>query len=316
VKFVIRDEEGVDLRSFISVLFACFVSMPVLSETKNFPISDSAFISAAKFESVGAPGTRNWAGALIGLQGQAYPLPDVCEHGGGDPEVTYAYVIHDAKEYFVFVCRWRVEHRGINYVGLSYSGFVYELNNNEGMKKHQPATSVVSGYEGSLEGGGRSYHWYEKKQFAAKKIKEVLAGASEDSLELAVDIILSRLKDHDREAVVEYLNDERIENLITSQPINHGNVPSYNNLGFALVEAGGVKSGYLLLKKVEKITPDRLVLKLNIADALWLLDRSKSIPYYQAYALRMRQADKGDRIPPRVLERFSGEPKSAGETGK
>ncbi len=231
----------------------------------------------------------------------------MCEHGGGDPKVIDAYVIRDAKEYFVFVCRWRVEHRGINHVGFSYSGFVYELNKNGGMKKHQPATRVVSGYEGSLEGGGRSYHWYEKKQFAEKKIKEVLVGASEDSLELAVDIILSRLKGYDHEAVVEYLNDEKIENLLKSQPINRANVPLYNNLGFALVEAGGLKSGYSLLKKVETITPDRLVLKLNLADALWLLDRSKSIPYYQAYALRMGQSDKGDKIPPRVLERLSGE---------
>jgi hypothetical protein len=67
VKFVIRDGEGVGLRSFISVLFACLVSVPANSETKNFPISNSAFISVAKFESVGAPGTRDWGGALNGL---------------------------------------------------------------------------------------------------------------------------------------------------------------------------------------------------------------------------------------------------------
>ncbi|WP_167734073.1 hypothetical protein [Pseudomonas sp. S150] len=152
--------------------------------------------------------------------------------------------------------------------------------------------------------GGGDYFWYSTRALASKKLKETARGARQDSLELSHDIVLVRLKDKDYEALKYYLTQERLDSLLREEaPVSRVNSGIYNDFGFALGEAGSNKVAYSLLSKVEAVSPERVVLKLNIADVLWSSDEVKSKQYYQSYIAMMKGQGKEHLIPSRAIER-------------
>jgi hypothetical protein len=77
-----------------------------------------------------------------------------------------------------------------------------------------------------------------------------------------------------------------------------------NDLGFYLYDGGDAYSALAIFKEVERIDPSRMVLKLNIADALWdRSQRSDARRYYKEYERAMRDAGRKDKIPARVYLR-------------
>lgn len=78
---------------------------------------------------------------------------------------------------------------------------------------------------------------------------------------------------------------------------------AYNDFGYALAEAGQYDEAYRLLAEVERSFPNRVVLKLNIADVLWELDKDRSAVYYKEYVGMMQKAGKAKLIPTKALER-------------
>lgn len=71
------------------------------------------------------------------------------------------------------------------------------------------------------------------------------------------------------EAIKSYLGSGRVEELLQEFPISNSTVAAYNDLGYALWQAGEEVGAYKLLRAVEGASPGRVVLKLNIADVLW-----------------------------------------------
>ncbi len=284
----------------LSVLW-CFTAH---AETRSFKL-DPEFISASQveFATESVKGYEVLKGKFISSTGQKYNIPDVCEPEGGVAEISDAYVVNGKARYFVFTCSWSVSHPGIGMKGIQYEAFIYTGTSFGSLKKEVMLSGALSEYEGSLEEGGYSYAWYVLRNIASKKIIELEKGKAEDSLTLAHDIVLTRLKDDDYSAIKAYLEPGRVSQLLRDSPINKSNIIVYNDLGFALGQSESFELAYKVLSEVERVSPDRMVLKLNIADVLWGTDKSKASMYYKEYAKLMREANKEGLIPKRVLER-------------
>jgi hypothetical protein len=195
-------------------------------------------------------------------------------------------------------------HPGVNLKGTDFVSYVYSDKEIRTLVNNKKLASSISGYEGSLEEGGGDYFWYSTRALASKKLKEIARGASQDSLELSHEIVIARLKDKDYEALKSYLTQERLNSLFREYPVSKVNSGIYNDLGFSLGEAGSNKLSYSLLSKVEAVSPERVVLKLNIADVLWDSDKVKSKRYYQDYIAAMKAQGKERLVPSRAIERI------------
>ncbi|MFP3797543.1 tetratricopeptide repeat protein [Paraburkholderia sp. SIMBA_027] len=77
-----------------------------------------------------------------------------------------------------------------------------------------------------------------------------------------------------------------------------------NDLGFFLVQAKRPGDAIPLLAKIVSVYPDRVVAKLNLADALWNTDQQEPAKLqYSEYVSQMKKLGKSDRVPTRALER-------------
>jgi hypothetical protein len=242
---------------------------------------------------------------LIDKSGKRFALPDKCESEGGNAELKDAFVISAQRDYFLFICAWLVRHSGVGLYGTQYEAFLYTGENLGVLNKNVKYSKVFSGYEGSLEEGGHNYTWYLSRKIANEKINELELNRSTDSLALAHQIVLARLKNEDYEGIKAYLNLDRFEQLSRDFPIGKTNVGVYNDFGYALGRSGNNDLAYKILKSVEVVSPNRIVLKLNIADVLWASDKEASKIYYKKYVESMRQSGRGKLIPRVVLDRLS-----------
>lgn len=284
------------------ILFGC--SAYVCAESRIYYLNP-AFngMDRAEFVSVDDEFGQTLKGGLKNESGEQYRIPDICEPEGGDAELSDAYTVKGKNKYFLFICAWPVQHSGVGLNGIQYETFVYAGKNLASIVKNKPLSQALSGYEGSLEGGGSSYAWYVQRIIASEKILELEAGMSTDSLILAHGIVLTRLKNGDYDAIKSYLSAERIRQLSLVFPISKSTIVAYNDFGYALGLSGEKSLAYEVLSKVEKVDPDRVVLKLNIADVLWASDKEKSKAYYKEYIGLMKKHGKEKLIPASALDR-------------
>ena len=81
----------------------------------------------------------------------------------------------------------------------------------------------------------------------------------------------------------------------------------FNDLAFFLAEGGDNYNAMKLYRELEKISPSRVVLKLNIADALWGDGkRSEAREYYSSYKRLMESSGREKSVPKRVRDRLEG----------
>lgn len=282
--------------------------MPAHSKNLTYTLNP-LFNKADKVEFLSSEGAhgKTLKGHFITRSGQKFSIPDVCEPEGGDPGLQHAYTVKGVRSYFLFTCVWSIEHSGIGLKGKQYETFIYSGQNLTSLKLEKNLSTTLSGYEGNLESGERSYAWYSLSKLARKKLLELETGNSTDSIVLAHEIILLRLKDFDYDAVRSYLSPDRLKNLLIRYPISSTTVVVYNDLGFALDVSGNAAEAYEILKKVESIFPHRTVLKLNIADILWQSDKLNARLYYDTYLNLMRRSGKSKLIPLRAFERSNAD---------
>ena len=287
------------------VLIGLIVFSPLVS-AKSRLYNLSPFFNGmdrAEFVSVDGEFGPTLKGELKGKDGGRYSLPDVCESEGGAAEISDAYTVKAKEIYFVFTCAWSVQHSGIGLSGIQYETFIYGGNGLNSVLRKETLSQALSSYEGSLEGGESSYAWYVERMIAREKILELEAGLSKDSLELAHSIVLARLKSRDYTAIKSYLSVERVRQLYLDFPVSKSTVIAYNDFGYALGLSGEEGMAYEVLKKVETVEPNRVVLKLNIADVLWGSDKEKSKAYYREYVGAMKKLGREKLIPSNALER-------------
>ena len=103
----------------------------------------------------------------------------------------------------------------------------------------------------------------------------------------------------------EYLNS--IPSYSVSELVSYitaGNVGDINDLAFYLSENGRTYDAIPILQEIAKKFPDRIVAKLNLADAYWDNGfKGQASPFYQEYFDKMIARGLGSRVPNRVIER-------------
>lgn len=84
------------------------------------------------------------------------------------------------------------------------------------------------------------------------------------------------------------------------------NISEFNDIGFYFAEGGEHLLAMQIYNKLLNLAPDRVPLKLNVADSLWALgkhDEAKS--FYSAYRDEMLKKGAGGKVPTRIQERLN-----------
>lgn len=90
-----------------------------------------------------------------------------------------------------------------------------------------------------------------------------------------------------------------------SQNINEANVALLNDFGFYLEQNDRPEAAAILLTKICERFDDRVVAKLNLADASWKLgDQETSTSFYKSYLSQMTKLGKKKKVPQRVFMRL------------
>jgi hypothetical protein len=282
-----------------------FFTVYAHGETKSFDLNPK-FLSSEKitFLKYNATDSYGLKGTLLGAGGKTYDLPSRCEPEGGNPDVLNAFTVESSgKTVLVYVCAWAIDHSGLGLKGVYYQGFAYGINVAGKPEEIDFMSKAISGYEGSNEEGGRGYFFYYNPKILLQKVKLLASGADSDSLILAHDVILDRLSNLDYDGISYYMSKSRLASLLKLYPMSQSNSVIYNDIGYALGQAGHYAESYDILKKVEVVSPERVVLKLNIADTLWVSNKIEAKRYYIAYISAMKAAGKESKIPPEVFVR-------------
>lgn len=83
------------------------------------------------------------------------------------------------------------------------------------------------------------------------------------------------------------------------------NIQSLNDIGFYIAESGDYNFALEIYRKIESISPERTVLKLNIADSLWSIGKLEDAKkYYKSYKDSMILKNSSKKIPERVNRRL------------
>ncbi|WP_175834581.1 tetratricopeptide repeat protein [Burkholderia anthina] len=87
--------------------------------------------------------------------------------------------------------------------------------------------------------------------------------------------------------------------------VDAGNVEDVNNLAFYLGKYKRGGDAVQILQYLVKKFPNRIVARLNLADAYWEIDAKElAIPEYREYRRQMDLKGLSEKIPPRVLGRI------------
>ncbi len=99
------------------------------------------------------------------------------------------------------------------------------------------------------------------------------------------------------------LNKDNIIKLIELNYFSKENITIYNDTAYYLQQANANDEAIFLLEKIIEKYPNRTVAYLNLADAyIGINDKEKSKENYKKYIELMKQDNKEEKIPKRVLE--------------
>lgn len=256
-------------------------------------------------------GDNSISGTLVSSENQKeLSIHHICEPEGGDPAADSVVTKPPRESHgdiLAIICKYSISHSGLGVNGTLYQARVYE-NKNGTLQELKNLEDRLSGYEGSSEDGSTSYYFYDTTFTVSQKLDLILDNETQDSLSLAHAISMKRLKSNDMGAIVDYFTTDLVERLITTSPLSSKNAALYNDIGFALAEAGKTQEALDILLPIENVAPQRAPLLLNIADAYWPAEKSKAKAYYRKYTELMTQKNKTALIPARVSQRLEGEP--------
>jgi len=233
-------------------------------------------------------------------------IENICEPEGGDATIGNVATTSKSISYgdiLATTCIYKINHSGIGLNGTLYQTKIYQKTG-KALKELTSLEELLSGYEGQLESGETSYYFYKDHEAFSEKLKLISENEKLDSIEIAQKIAIQTLRKDSAEAAGKYLSDELISHLTEKYPLTKNNVQTYNDIGYVLVEANKNKQALYILLPIEKISPQRLPLYLNIADAYWPSDKEKAREYYKKYKLLMIEKNKKNLIPERVEQRI------------
>lgn len=93
-----------------------------------------------------------------------------------------------------------------------------------------------------------------------------------------------------------------------NEPLNTKTVQIYNDIAYYLQQANANEEAIFLLEKIIEKYPNRIVAYLNLADSyIGINNKEEAKENYEKYVKLMKQDNKDERIPKRVLEFLENE---------
>lgn len=84
------------------------------------------------------------------------------------------------------------------------------------------------------------------------------------------------------------------------------NISEYNDIAFYFAQGGEHLLAMQIYNRLLAVAADRVPLKLNVADSLWVLGKhDEAKPYYAEYRKAMRKKGVASKVPKRVEERLN-----------
>ena len=84
------------------------------------------------------------------------------------------------------------------------------------------------------------------------------------------------------------------------------NISEYNDIAFYFAQGGEHLLAMQIYNRLLAVAADRVPLKLNVADSLWVLGKhDEAKPYYAEYRKAMRKKGVESKVPKRVEERLN-----------
>lgn len=115
---------------------------------------------------------------------------------------------------------------------------------------------------------------------------------------LSLEELMNKIKDNDIKIDTYY-----IVNSFVKYPLTNKTVQKYNDIAYYLQQANANDEAIFILEKIIEKYPNRTVAYLNLADAyLGINDKEKAKENYKKYIELMKQDNKEEKIPKRVLE--------------
>ena len=96
---------------------------------------------------------------------------------------------------------------------------------------------------------------------------------------------------------------ETLKTILKQIPISQETITQYNDIAYYLQQANANEEAIFLLEKIIEKYPNRIVAYLNLADSYnGINNKEKAKENYNKYISLMKQDNKEDKIPKRVLE--------------
>ncbi|MDX4036410.1 tetratricopeptide repeat protein, partial [Aliarcobacter skirrowii] len=91
-------------------------------------------------------------------------------------------------------------------------------------------------------------------------------------------------------------------------PISQETITQYNDIAYYLQQANANEEAIFLLEKIIEKYPNRIVAYLNLADSyIGINNKEEAKENYEKYVKLMKQNNKDEKIPKRVLEFLENE---------
>lgn len=144
---------------------------------------------------------------------------------------------------------------------------------------------------------------------ACKKIGDInnIEFVSKDKIRKIIDQNLPKAINAEDRARLFNKYISQLTNIDTAEISNYieaENVRDINDLAYYLTEVGRGYEAAIILEKIIKKFPDRIVALLNLADAYWQAGfHEQAQEMYSRYINKMSKLKKSNKIPPRAFER-------------
>ena len=157
------------------------------------------------------------------------------------------------------------------------------------------------------------YPYYNKEKIINRLVEtgfckkdEIVEGkivVLEEVKVLSLEELINKIKNQDIKIDTYYL-----VNSFSKYSLENKTVQKYNDIAYYLQQANANEEAIFLLEKIIEKYPNRIVAYLNLADAyIGINDKEKAKENYKKYIELMKQDNKDERIPKRVLEFLENE---------
>lgn len=315
----VTNEEVNAIKNFIDLAHNSKLKIPSLNfKTKNFDITTD-FIKY-DFKDSYQDEDNHYIDAHFSMYGYII-IGDrkIKLYSGGSNSQEYhnlTQIVCDKKDYLNLIL---LEENFMHYLRafhISYSTSIYEISKNNGKfdikytnnETNNIFDSPFDSIELDSQNSKERYPYYNKEKIINRLVEtgfckkdEIVEGKIvklESVKVLSLEGLINKVKNKGIKIDTYYLVNSFVE-----YPFTNKTVQIYNDIAYYLQQTNANDEAIFILEEIVMKFPNRSVASLNLADAyIGIGNKETAKYYYQRYIELMKQDNKEEKIPKRVLE--------------